>query len=186
MNNIIINFFKYIYYFGWCKKSPRLDKLDILLIFYNEVKIKEVVVGSKQSEYFNVYFEDGTEVQLKNNFKEGSRWGEHNKDRKIKKFWLSSGKINFTNKNTLRWSDKTPSWEIISKYKSLYKKQRRKETLEKRRREIEWKKEDKILKKQHKIDMKNKKEKEYNDFMKNNIPLKVSRKIKLEELKKKV
>lgn len=175
---------KEIWYFlitGWYRKPKRDRKLDILGIYIKNVPIRdiEVILDGRysNSDKSAVYFEDGTSVIFKNNIIR--RYGDE--DGKTWRAWLTSGTIYFTDKSSYNWSHSTPSWEIIFKYKWLIKKQKHKEQTIKRNHKREQRKEERRMKRELK---KTEKQRDI-EFVNSHIPLKVSRKMKLEKINEK-
>ena len=77
------------------------DLLDILLIYLKNVKISSI---SKTDYKCNIIFLDGSVLTFNNTSKSG---------------WMSEGTMIFSNKKKLTWYDKSPSYEILYRYRKL-------------------------------------------------------------------
>ena len=98
---------KKIYYFILWNEKTNYDyfsKLDILLIYLENVKIIDIIIDD---DYCKIKFSDGTKLRFSNEYDD--RW----------KSWMKRGVINFYNGKTLDWSYKRPSREILYKFKKL-------------------------------------------------------------------
>lgn len=100
-------------YYMFLNFSPRnyrtYNKLDVLLIYLNEIGIKEY---SEDKDGYNatITFNDETTYYYWNE----NRWYA----------WMRKGEINFSNGKVLEWNDKMPSNEVIYKYRKALKKYR--------------------------------------------------------------
>jgi hypothetical protein len=94
-------------YFALYRDSPSWDKLDILLIYLEEVGIKSV---EYKRGYFGctITFNDGTTYSFWNE----NKWFA----------WMVSGEITFSNGKKLEWKDRMPSSEVLYKYRRYIRK----------------------------------------------------------------
>jgi len=103
-NRRLRNFYYSMHVWGMNYKAA--PKLDILLIYLNNIGIKNI--STKDLYYINIEFNDGTVLKGWNT----NRWYA----------WLSQGKINFSNGEKMTWNNELPSYEIFYKYKKIVKK----------------------------------------------------------------
>ena len=110
-------FFKEWYYFfkyAGTKSYSTYVKLDVLLIYLNEIKIKSI--SSSYSNY-TITFNDDTILVFWN----GNRWYA----------WMSHGSLCLKNGKKLEWDQAMPSYEVLYHYmvyiKSIEPKEEKKE-----------------------------------------------------------
>lgn len=79
-------------------------KLDIILIYMNNIGIKSITLVENE-HWIDVEFNDGTILHGWN----ANRWYA----------WLSQGNIKFSNGQSMKWYDYRPSHEIIYKLRKI-------------------------------------------------------------------
>jgi len=95
---------KLYYHFLWHGKLAYkcYDVLDILNAYLDIVKISSI---KTDKYYIDITFSDGSTLNL---------W---NDDRYTK--WMYRGEMEFSNGRKMKWSEKSPSYEILCKYKKV-------------------------------------------------------------------
>jgi len=92
---------------GWCMNYDSTHKLDVLLIFLNDIGIKKISTNTPRYDII-IEFNDGTIMKGWN----VNRWYA----------WLSQGELKCSNGEYLSWYSERPRHEIIYKYKKIVKK----------------------------------------------------------------
>lgn len=97
---------------GWGMNDRASRKLDIILIYMENIGIKSIDIPKnyfgEDGAYIDIEFNDGTVMSAWN----ANRWYA----------WLSQGTINFSNGEKLDWNGTRPRHEIIYKLKKIVKK----------------------------------------------------------------
>jgi hypothetical protein len=113
-----MKFFKEIYYYFLYgqflgKGYSRMIKLDILLVYLEEIGVKSIL----KKKLFGLY---GMEIIFNDNTKFKFRYSE---DKSIRWYgFMGYGKIEFSNGKELKWDYNMPSYEILYKYKRIINK----------------------------------------------------------------
>ena len=100
------NIFFYFLYGSFIIKYKTSNKLDILLIYLNDIGIKSYKIDS--SYFSTITYNDGTTFKFCNE----NRWYA----------WMRFGKINFSNGKELTWNGIMPNYEVLFKYKKIINK----------------------------------------------------------------
>jgi len=87
--------------------------LDVLLIYLEEVGIKSFTCNNPHR--VSIIFKDGTKLRFWNE----NRWYA----------WMSSGEINFSNGETLKWENRMPSREVVFYFRRLIRKKEEEEDI---------------------------------------------------------
>lgn len=92
-------------YYNCSLNYPILPKLIILSIYLDKIGIKNM---SESQYHMHITFNDNTTATI---------WNENKPYA-----WMSSGKINFSNGESLKWASKSPPLETLYKFKKFKEK----------------------------------------------------------------
>lgn len=101
--------YNFYYYISWGTRSyEHSKKLDILLIYLENIKITTIILDKY---YCTIKFEDNSNLRFWNE----NRWYA----------WMSQGDMYFSNGKIMSWNGESPSYEILHKYKKIILEQER-------------------------------------------------------------